>query len=98
MESHSVDLPALDDFVGDMAAFDKHAEAQLAELDAQMRRLAPLWVGEAGDAQRAAHAELVAGLEEMRQGLMSLRQVARIAHGNYGSAVAANERMFGQVG
>lgn len=96
--SHSVDLGAVDRFIADMASFDATVESQVAALEAEVARLHLHWEGAAAQAQKAAHAELVAGIEEMRSALAALRAAARVAHGNYGSAVSANTRMFGQLG
>lgn len=98
MASHSVNLSELASFIDDMASFDATAEKHLRDLDRQVSRLHGMWEGAAADAHRAAHAELLAGIEQMRSALSHLRGAARIAHTNYGEAVGANTRMMDQVG
>lgn len=95
--AHRVDLDRLTDIVEQLTRFDRQAEAALEDADGRVDRLHATWTGEAAVRHRRAHEEWRRGVAEMRDGLAQMRRNAEIAHGNYGSAVRANSRMWGQA-
>jgi WXG100 family type VII secretion target len=97
MTKFSVDTDALEQRIADLAAFEKTLERQLADLDKAVSALHITWVGEAATAHTRAHAEWSKGAQDMRKAIVAMREAARIAHGNYHSAVRANVRMWESV-
>ncbi|HEX5089814.1 MAG TPA: WXG100 family type VII secretion target [Nocardioides sp.] len=95
--AYAVDLAELQDRIDEMAAFEKTIEKALHHLDDVVENLHVTWTGEAAAAHRAAHADWVAGMEEMRRGLAEMRAAADRAHANYSSAAGANSRMWRSV-
>jgi WXG100 family type VII secretion target len=89
-----VSLPALDEVLERMAAYDRHVEQQLDRIDAQARNLAASWSGNAAASYAGAHAECTTDLACMRSALRALREAVATAHGNYTAAIAANRAMW----
>jgi hypothetical protein len=56
-----------------------------------------VWRGQAADAQRSAHAVWAKEAHDMHTALVQLQDAARLAHGNYTSAVQSNLAMWKQV-
>ena len=94
MPAFAVDLGRLDDTVTLLAARTAAIEDQLATLDTRIAALQSTWNGAAADAQLAAHREWLAGAQDMRDGLATMRAAAATAHANYTAAVDANLRMW----
>jgi len=95
--TYSVDLGDLQQKVEEMAAFEQKIERALDHLDRVVEGLHVTWTGQAAVAHREAHDKWVAGMKEMRAGLVDIREAAHRAHGNYTSAVEANSRMWASV-
>lgn len=91
---YRVDLEQLDDAVAKMEKFGSTVQDWLGELDRHIAELHLAWSSEAATAQRAAHDKWVAGVNEMRENLYELREVARKAHQNYSAAIETNTRMW----
>jgi WXG100 family type VII secretion target len=90
-----VDLDALDETIALMEARSARMATALDTLDGHIAKLHDVWTGGAAAAQLAAHEQWREGARQMREGLDAMREAARTAHGNYSSAVAANQRMWG---
>lgn len=97
MSGYSVDTEALQQRITEMTSFEKTLERQLADLDRAISQLHITWIGEAAAAHRQAHATWRTGADDMKQAIAAMRDAARIAHGNYHSAVSANTRMWESV-
>ncbi len=95
MTAFRADLDALAELVARLAAFDVRAEELGADLDAQVRRLHGQWSGPAAQAHLSAHERWTNGAVHMRAAARELRSVVVTAQANYGSAAAANVRMWG---
>lgn len=89
-----VDLEELDATVVRLGAYVEYLEDKLGALDHRVASLRDSWTGDAAEAHRTAHTEWAAGAHQMREGVDSMRRVARTARDSYQSAVAANLRMF----
>lgn len=79
-----------------MEKFDTRVDNWLRELDRMISQLHVSWTGEAAAAQQQSHQEWIAGARKMREALEELRTAGRSAHKNYGSAIDANVKMWGQ--
>ena len=97
MTKFSIDTDALEQRITEMTAFERTLERQLEALDKAVADLHITWVGEAATAHQRAHTEWRKGADDMRTALTAMREAARIAHGNYHSAVRANVRMWESV-
>ncbi|MGW4326003.1 WXG100 family type VII secretion target [Nocardia sp. NPDC004573] len=91
---YRVDLEQLDAAVDTMQKFGRTVEDWLGEVDRHIADLHLTWASEAATAQRSAHDKWVTGVNEMRENLDELREVARKAHQNYTAAIEANTRMW----
>ena len=80
-----------------MADFERGIERALAHLDGVVERLHITFTGEAADAHRTAHQQWATGMQEMKTGLVEIRDAAERAHTNYTNAVQTNARMWAQV-
>lgn len=89
-----VDPEALADAVKRMAAFQRHAEEVLAEIDSRVQRLHGAWTGEAAAAHAEAHQHWARGEAMMREALARLRAAGETAHRNYTGAMAQNLSMW----
>lgn len=89
-----VDLEQLDAAITTMVQFGEQVEDLLAEVDRHVADLHLSWSSQAATSQRAAHDKWVAGVEEMRENLDELREVAATAHRNYSRAIDVNTRMW----
>jgi WXG100 family type VII secretion target len=97
MSGYSVDTDALQERIAEMTSFERGLERQLADLDRAVSQLHITWIGEAAVAHREAHATWRKGADDMKKAIAAMRDAARIAHGNYHSAVSANTRMWESV-
>ncbi len=97
MDGYRVDLDRLADIVEQIARFDQWIEVALEDVDKRVDRLHATWTGDAAVQHRRAHEEWQRGVAEMRTGLAEMRRNAEIAHGNYGSAIGSNSRMWEQA-
>jgi WXG100 family type VII secretion target len=97
MSGYSIDTDALQERISEMTSFEKTLERQLADLDRAISQLHITWIGEAAAAHREAHTTWRKGADDMKKAIAAMRDAARIAHGNYHSAVAANTRMWESV-
>jgi WXG100 family type VII secretion target len=95
IDLYKIDLPRLAEAIDAMAAFDRHAEAIIAEVD---RRIAVLhvesWSGGAASAQRQYHDKWIRDAQRMRDSLSTLRQAAVHAHRAYSDAHTINASMW----
>lgn len=89
-----MDPQALADAVHRMAAFQRHAEDMIAEIDSRVTRLHASWTGDAAAAHAEAHAHWVRGEAMMREALAQLEKVATTAHSNYTGAMSTNLDMW----
>jgi len=89
-----VSLNALEELLDQMASFDHALELRLARAEAIARSLAATWSGAASSSYATAHASCERDLAELRSAMRRLRGNVATAHANYGSAVAANARMW----
>jgi ESAT-6 family protein len=94
---YAVDLDQLQQRIDEMAAYEQKIEQALQHLDQVVEGLHLSWTGQAAVAHREAHEQWVAGMKEMRTGLLEMRNASTRAHGNYASAVEANSRMWASV-
>jgi WXG100 family type VII secretion target len=92
----AVDLARLEMTIADIARLDALLEAKLADVDARVRQLQPVWTGPAADAAHTAHTEWLAGAAEMRTALVALRAAAADAEGRYQAALTANQSNWGR--
>jgi WXG100 family type VII secretion target len=97
MGGHRVDLHRLADIIDQIAKFDQRIESALEDADSRVNRLHATWTGDAAEQHQLAHEEWKRGVAEMRAGLDAMRRNAEIAHGNYGSALTTNSRMWEQA-
>jgi WXG100 family type VII secretion target len=97
MDRYRVDLDRLADLIDQISKFDKGIESALGDVDKRVDRLHMTWAGQAAAEHRRAHAEWTRGVVEMRAGLAEMCANAKIAHGNYHSAITANSRMWEQA-
>jgi WXG100 family type VII secretion target len=86
------DLPALVEFVDDLARFGARAEQRAGDLDADVRTLS--WSGAAAAAHRAARERWSRAAAELREALDQLEHGVATAHRNYAAAADANARMW----
>ncbi|MEB4208603.1 WXG100 family type VII secretion target [Mycobacterium sp. 94-17] len=93
-EAFRVDPQALTDAVQRMAAFQRHVEDSIAEIDSRVTRLHISWTGRAAAAHAQAHQHWVRGEAMMREALTQLGQVAGMAHHNYTGAISTNLGMW----
>ncbi|MFI9410155.1 WXG100 family type VII secretion target [Nocardia gamkensis] len=93
-DRYRVDLEQLDDAVAKMEKFGSRVQDWLGEVDRHITELHLAWSSEAATAQQAAHDKWVGGVNEMRENLDELREVARKAHQNYSAAIETNTRMW----
>ncbi|WP_328410779.1 WXG100 family type VII secretion target [Nocardia sp. NBC_00403] len=93
-DRYRVDLEQLDAAIGTMEAFGRTVEDWLGEVDRHIADLHLTWSSKAATAQQVAHDKWSAGVNEMRENLDELREVARKAHTNYSGAVDTNRRMW----
>ncbi|WP_043737202.1 MULTISPECIES: WXG100 family type VII secretion target [Nocardia] len=91
---YRVDLEQLDAAVDTMQKFGRTVEDWLGEVDRHIADLHLTWTSDAATAQRTAHDKWVTGVNEMRENLDELREVAKKAHQNYTAAIEANTRMW----
>ncbi|RBO78290.1 WXG100 family type VII secretion target [Nocardia puris] len=89
-----VDLEQLDAAIDTMDKFGQKVADWLAEIDRQIAELQLSWSSQAATAQREAHETWSAGVDEMRENLAELREVARIARANYSNAIDINQKMW----
>ncbi|MGY2126395.1 WXG100 family type VII secretion target [Nocardia gipuzkoensis] len=93
-DRYRVDLEQLDAAVDTMQKFGSTVENWLGEVDRHITDLHLTWASDAATAQRTAHDKWVTGVNEMRENLDELREVARKAHQNYTAAIDTNTRMW----
>lgn len=93
-DSYKVDLEQLDAAIDTMDKFGRTVEDWLGEVDRHIADLHLTWSSQAATAQRVAHDKWVAGVDEMRENLDELRDVARTAHQNYSAAIETNTKMW----
>ncbi|MCP2289127.1 WXG100 family type VII secretion target [Nocardia amikacinitolerans] len=93
----SVDLDDLDEATAKIEGYQRYMADGLAELDRRVASvLASNWSGAVADAYSAAHRDWSVGVTDVREGLTALQATARLAHGSYMAAKAANALMFGR--
>lgn len=95
MAEYRVDLRELEQVAIRIQGFVEYLDEQLDFLDRAVVGLKSSWNSEAADAQREAHKKWREGASEMQDGVGTMLQVARRAHGSYERTVTANLRMFG---
>ncbi|PZS17248.1 MAG: WXG100 family type VII secretion target [Pseudonocardiales bacterium] len=93
--SFAVDLEILQDVIDRMSTFERVLEERLDDVDGRVRRLHQAWAGAAADEHVRAHQEWLAGAQQMRTAIATLRRIGATAHANYAAAIAANRRMWG---
>lgn len=93
-DGYKVNLDELDAAIDTMAKFGTSVETWLREVDQHIADLHLSWSSDAAAAQRTAHDKWVTGVEEMRENLGELREVARTAHTNYTTAINTNTAMW----
>ncbi|MGY5309185.1 WXG100 family type VII secretion target [Nocardia gipuzkoensis] len=93
-DRYRVDLEQLDAAVDTMQKFGRTVEDWLGEVDRHIADLHLTWTSNAATAQRTAHDKWVTGVNEMRENLDELREVAKKAHQNYTAAIETNTRMW----
>ena len=92
-----VDLDLLDETVAEMTRSGEALEDLLDDVSRRVAALHVTWAGSAALAQEGAQAQWESGLRQLRAALSAMRTAGRVAHGNYGDAVATNLRMWEQV-
>lgn len=93
-EAFRVDPEALADAVQRMAAFARHAEDMISEINSRITCLNATWTGEAAAAHAEAHQHWMRGEAMMRAALARMSAAGVIAHANYSGAVSANLGMW----
>lgn len=94
MSTYRVSLPALQDGVERIAAFDRAVEHALVRIAATAQPLAAGWTGSAAASYAAAQAAWQRDLDALRAAAVRMRRAAATAHGNYAAAVGANQMMW----
>jgi WXG100 family type VII secretion target len=89
-----VDVARLEEFVAELASFERCLDGAHAELDARIQRLNADWSGVAAAEQAEAHRRWSAAAARMHGAVGTLRQAAEVAAGNYRAAVAAGQQMW----
>ncbi|WP_327116626.1 WXG100 family type VII secretion target [Nocardia sp. NBC_01730] len=93
-DRYRVDLEQFDAAIDTMEKFGKNIEDWLGEVDRHIADLHVTWSSHAATAQQVAHDKWVSGVNEMRENLDELREVARNAHKNYSAAIETNTKMW----
>ncbi|MFF0528361.1 WXG100 family type VII secretion target [Nocardia amikacinitolerans] len=91
----SVDLDKLEELAARMRGYKAAVADRLAELEAKAKEVEGVWVGAAAMAYREAHAEWVAGVTDMQDGLAALEEAVKDAHGSYTNAASETLRILG---
>lgn len=94
MTSFRVDLAALDSLVEQMSAVEARLRDVHDDVASRMRRLQVVWTGRAATEHDRAYQQWSSGSLEVHESLTRLREIARMAHGNYSAAVTANRTMW----
>ncbi|KQH79712.1 hypothetical protein AO501_30985 [Mycobacterium gordonae] len=89
-----VDLDALRSAAELLDKFEKSTEQFLGDVERKVNAMHIDWQGTTAAAHREAQQRWTAGAEEMRSAVSQLRAIVATAHGNYGSAAAANTAMW----
>lgn len=92
--SFHVDPNALTRVLEILADFGTRAEAFIADVEAKVDDLHVDWTGETAAAHLEAQRQWATGAAEMRTVVGQLHEIVTRAHGNYGSAAAANTAMW----
>ncbi|MGH3956496.1 MAG: WXG100 family type VII secretion target [Mycobacterium sp.] len=91
---YRVDLEALQDFIEQLAAFDRAAEQRTAEVDRRIADLHTDWSGADAAANIAYHQKWMEGVSEMRKAELALEEAASKALNNYRGVGEHNQRMW----
>ena len=89
-----VDLEQLELLVERLTAVESQLSEVHDEVETRLRRLRVVWTGRAAAEHQLAHQRWAGGSAEVHEALARLREIARIAHGNYSAAVIANRAMW----
>lgn len=92
-----IDTDELDAVIADLEACERRLETLTDDVEEEARELQSVWEGLAAQAQHEAQQEWTEGMRAMRAALADLRAAARLAHGNYSGAAAANLSMWQEV-
>ena len=93
-DAYTVDLEALDSLISHMSQFTKATDTNVELIDAYVAKMP--WEGETEQAHKQWQARWRAGVEDLQEGLHTIREAAKTAHETYTSAIEANVKMWGQ--
>lgn len=93
-DAYTVDLEALNGLIDHMSRFTDAVDEHVAAIGDYVATMP--WTGEAEQAHKQWQAQWRSGVEDLQEGLRSIRAGARTAHENYSSAIAANLAMWNQ--
>ncbi|MFC9432328.1 WXG100 family type VII secretion target [Nocardia sp. NPDC057030] len=91
----SVDLDKLEELAARMRAYKAAVADRLAQLEAKAKEVEGVWGGAAAVAYSNAHAEWVAGVTDMQDGLAALETALKTAHDSYTNASSQTLRILG---
>jgi WXG100 family type VII secretion target len=91
----SVDLDKLEDLAARMRTYKATVADRLSELEQKAKEMEGAWRGAAAVAYQEAHAEWLAGVTDMQDGILALEEAVKAAHTSYTSAAAENRRILG---
>ncbi|WP_063130276.1 WXG100 family type VII secretion target [Nocardia fusca] len=95
-EGYAVDLTELEAAATRLGNLIGFVEDSLQQIDGRDATLRAGWSGDAATAYDTAHTEWVAGVQDMKDGLLRMQEAAKTAHTNYTNAVATNVYMLGR--
>ncbi|MFF5036631.1 WXG100 family type VII secretion target [Nocardia salmonicida] len=95
MAEFTVDLDQLDNLVTRLVGLAGFVGDHLDDIDDKVAGLLGTgWESVAAEAYQAAHQQWVAGARDFADGIRTMSDAAKAAHGHYGTAQSANSRMF----
>jgi uncharacterized protein YukE len=94
VSGYSVDLDELLAFVDRLDRFTKRSESIAMAVDQQITELHGTWSGLGADSEKQYHETWMKLAGEMRATADSLREAAKVAHGNYTDVAALNSAMW----
>lgn len=95
-EGYAVNLPELETTSDKLAALVGFVEDSLHQVETRAATLRADWSGEAATAYDTAHRDWVAGIQDMKDGLLRMQEAAKTAHINYVNASQTNVAMLGR--
>lgn len=93
---YAVDLDHLDAVTSAIGGLAGFVSDSLAGLDQRITAAHQSWTGSGAAKHLAAHQTWMKAAAEVHEGIETMRDAAKAAHGHYSDAVAANLRLLGR--